>query len=191
MIRIAVAGVLGYETVCGLLREHQEELENRFSKHFLRSVRRTGLYAVEKEKAQPKDSEGLLYTAPIEEGGLLASLWKACEDLKEEPYGWAQGYTGCEVDLEKVPIRQEITEICELYRENPYEVPSEGAWLVIWEEDREEDLPKSTLYMIEQSAIIGKLTKKNRRILYENGRIRYLTPPGRQKKDIMNRKNEV
>ena len=198
MIRISIAGVLGYEAAYRLLKEHRKELEKRFAGFFIRRVEGLAFLNIpEQEILQPAGSEAA-YVYPIGEGGLFAALWNACEELSHGDYPWAAGYTGCEVDLEAVPVRQEVTEICELYQENPYEVSSAGAWLIIWKEDnteeteeKEEKRKKSGLCIQEQSVIIGKLTKNCRRTVQLNGRVRFLTPPDRQSKDIDNRKSEV
>ena len=193
MIRIAALGVLGAETALRLLEEHRTELENRFSGYFIRRCEDLGAKAVREQEILPsgcKIPDGF-YFIPIGEGGLFAALWKACEELQGEEFPWTGKTIGCEVDLETVPVMQEVTEICELYQEDPLETPSAGAWLLIWEEEKEDALKDTVLCIPDQSAIIGKLTQKNRRVVYLGDRTRFLTPPDRQKKDLDNTKNEV
>ena len=193
MIRIAVLGVLGAETALRLLEEHKKVLENRFSGYFIRRCKGLGAKAVREQEIMPsggKIPDGFYFT-PIGEGGLFGALWKACEELQQDMYSWTGKSIGCEVDLETVPVAQEVTEICELYREDPLETSSEGAWLLIWEEEKEDALKDSGLCIPEQSAIIGKLTQKKRRVVFLGDRTRFLTPTERQKLDMQNTKNEV
>lgn len=152
-----------------------------------------------------------VYITTISEGGLFAALWRACESLKkimdsckaagQSPAGEVPGRencsakkvmnassVGCEVDLNSICIRQEVIEISELYDENPYESPSNGAWVIVWDEDMEEALPEHLQHLLKAANTIGRITKKNDRILIDGDSVRFLTPPARQAKDIKDRK---
>ena len=191
MIQIGIQGVLGYEAAERLFAEHRKELEKRFAGFFIKRFEELKDRNIPEQEVLRLAVSGKVYAAPIGEGGLFGALWKACEDLEKGSCPWAEGYHGCEVDLEKVPVMQEVTEICELYGENPFEAPSAGAWLFIWDDGAEASDEKSVLCIQEQSAIIGKLTKNCRRTVSAGDSIRFLTPPGRQQKDMANRKSEV
>lgn len=143
------------------------------------------------------DDNFKVYITTISEGGLFAALWRACEDLKLILNGeQAAGKTavagkravGCEVDLNSICIRQEVIEISELYDENPYEAPSEGAWLILWDEEQEDNLPEHLRDIIKKANTIGRITNKNDRILTGAESVRFLTPPVRQQKDIRDRR---
>lgn len=190
MIQIGIAGVLGFEAAERLLQEHREELEKRFAGFFIRRFEELKNRNIPESKAALAASEGV-YMTPVGEGGLFAALWRACEELDSEAFPWASGFRGCEVDLYRIPVMQEVTEICELYEEDPYEAPSAGAWLIIWDDSEEASVENSVLCIQEQSAIIGKLTKNCRRVVLAGDKTRFLTPPDRQQKDLANRKNEV
>lgn len=189
MIKIGAAGLLGYETALKLFREHEEEIRNRFSKRFVKDF--IGL-----SRDVPEMNENCIRCHDsficrifeISQGGLLGTLWAACDELEA-----ALGRKiGCRIYPDSFPVRQEVVEICELFDEDPFEVPSEGAFITIWDEEAferyEEKLSSDTcLRMIRQSVIIGVLTNDNKRLLLSDGRERYLTPAGRQLKDIANR----
>lgn len=55
-----------------------------------------------------------------EEGGILSGLWKMAE---------ASG-VGLDVDLRRIPIRQETIEVCERLDVDPYKLESEGTVLL-------------------------------------------------------------
>ena len=181
MRSIALCGLLGYETALSLFCEHEAELRSRFSHRFLEGFRKLEKKAV---CIGLSDLPGCR-VFEIGEGGLYGALWRACEESG----------SGCRVELLQVPVRQEIVEICELYGEDPYAVPSAGCFLVIREEETVAEVAaegqKELLSILEESVIIGKLTSDGRRVLVWDDMVRYLTPPQRQRKDIMDRKNEV
>jgi hydrogenase maturation factor len=53
-------------------------------------------------------------------GGVEAGLWLMGEKLQ----------SGLDIDLRKIPIRQETVEICEVLGLDPYVLPGGGAWLI-------------------------------------------------------------
>ena len=203
MIRIGIFGSLGYERAEELLRSHKEELEERFSGRFLEGFRQLAEtrcepilssdhtpeegYAGVPEAQEDASSAPLFRLFPIGEGGLFAGLWKLCEEVSDPA---DRPDTGCRVDVLQVPVPQEVVEICELYDENPYEVSSPGCFLVVWDEERQSELPKDCLRIIEKSVMIGRLTADHRRVLVIADRTRFLTPPERQRKDMENRRAE-
>jgi len=180
MTLIGLYGLLGYETANELFRQHEEELKLRFSRRFSEDFRKLSKQVGSLQRLEAAQ----LRAFAIGEGGLFGTLWNLCEQL---------GGAGCSVELLNVPVRQEVVEICERYNENPYEVPSAGCYLFLWEEGPETsgELSKERLSILRESAMIGKLTNDGRRVLVWEDSIRYLTPPARQKKDILDRKNEA
>lgn len=202
MIKIGITPGLGTEIAADLLKKHREELEKRFSASFLhkfeewmKSPDGNTSARVLSDGKKVRDSH-LLFQSSVKEGGLYAALWAACDELQKNDFnGHSAGSpVGCFIDPEKVPLRQEIIEICELYGENPYECSSEGTRLLVWEE---EQMPETGLTANpgeegcsrrNSIAVIGWLTKGKERILSYPEGIRYLTPPARQQKDMEDRR---
>ena len=56
----------------------------------------------------------------ITEGGVFGALWEMAEGAG----------TGLDVDLRKIPIRQETVEICEFFGVNPYLIMSSGSMMI-------------------------------------------------------------
>ena len=56
----------------------------------------------------------------VTEGGIFGALWEMAE---------ASG-VGLEIDLKKIPIRQETVEVCEFFGVNPYLLISSGCMLM-------------------------------------------------------------
>ena len=56
----------------------------------------------------------------VTEGGIFGALWELAE---------ASG-VGLEIELKKIPLKQETVEICEFFGINPYELISSGVMLM-------------------------------------------------------------
>ncbi|MCM1263153.1 MAG: AIR synthase family protein [Butyrivibrio sp.] len=101
----------------------------------------------------------------ISQGGIFGALWEM-----------AQGAgVGLEIDLKKLPIRQETVEICEFFDLNPYELLSGGSLLMTTDDGvgLSEDLKEMGI----PAVIVGKTTAGNDRVLYNEGEKRFLEPP--------------
>lgn len=93
----------------------------------------------------------------MNEGGLFESLWEMAERTR----------MGFEIDLNKVPIKQETVEICELYSLNPYELNSKGTLLIVTTHER---MIFNALENIDvNAAVVGNLTHNKDKILKHNG----------------------
>ena len=109
-----------------MLYEKEKEVRERFVPVFLSKLynSKNDLFAVRAaEKAAGFHAD---FVKPVTEGGVFGALWELAEETK----------TGYEVDLKKFPIRQDVIEICELFRLNPYQMASGGCLLVILEDGR-------------------------------------------------------
>ena len=82
---------------------------------------------------------------------------------------------GIEVDLKKIPVRQETVEICEVLGVNPYELYGAGALLIV------SDKGNQLLHELEKqqipAAIIGKVTKENGKVILNGEEVRFLDRP--------------
>lgn len=102
----------------------------------------------------------------VTEGGIFGALWEI---------GAASG-VGIEVDLKKIPIRQETVEICECFDINPYMLISSGSMLIA--------TPKGNLMVDElkkagiAAAVIGRAVEGNDRVVANGEERRFLEPAG-------------
>ena len=101
----------------------------------------------------------------VSRGGIFSALWELAE----------KGNVGIEVDLKKIPIRQETIEICEVLGVNPYELYGAGAMLIV------SDKGNQLLYELEKqqipATIIGKITEENGKVILNGEEVRYLDRP--------------
>ena len=103
----------------------------------------------------------------VAEGGIFGALWDMAEAAN----------TGLEIDFRKIPVKQEIIEICEMFDVNPYKLESSGALLMATDDgDR---LVKELAQIGVPATIIGRATDGNDRILNNQDEKRYLDTPQR------------
>ena len=127
-------------------------------------INRTIEYSEKKYEAPNSDSikDYADYVWKISDGG----VFKALRDMSDN-YG-----TGISVWLDKISIRQETIEICEVYDINPYMLNGTGTSLIISEHGNE--LVRSLQGKGIHAAIIGHTTNNNDKIIINNNEIRYL-----------------
>ena len=82
---------------------------------------------------------------------------------------------GLDVDLKKIPIRQETVEVCEQFGLNPYLLMSSGAMLIGTEQG--EILVRKLQEAGIPGTVIGQAVEGSSRILRNGEEIRYLDRP--------------
>lgn len=150
----------------GLIIKGKEELQKRFGKDFLDRAESYGRDINCLPGAAIAWENGVAALHNVSAGGIFGALWELGE----------QCGTGLEVDLKKIPIRQETVEICEYYDENPYMIASEGVLLIV---------ASSGSRLVRQfeeagivAAVIGQIREDQDRIVRNGEEIRFLVPPG-------------
>lgn len=103
----------------------------------------------------------------VSEGGIFAALWDMAE----------AGKVGLDIDFKKIPVRQEIIEICEIFDANPYELESCGALLMT--ADNGHDIIKILSDAGIKASVIGRTTADHNKILRNDDEVRYLDTPNR------------
>ena len=101
----------------------------------------------------------------LSQGGIFNALWEMAD----------QAGVGLEVDLKKIPVRQETIEICEYFDINPYYLYSAGALLVGTAHGE-----ALVSYLGAQgipASVIGRVTDGNDRVIRNGSEQRYLDHP--------------
>ena len=98
-------------------------------------------------------SSGVSAMHDVTEGGIFGALWEMAE---------ASG-VGLDVDLKKIPVRQETIEICEFYGINPYRLISSGSMLMATTDGNKmvRELEKAGIHAV----VIGKVTEGKDRVI--------------------------
>lgn len=148
-----------------LASDKERELCRRFPASMIRTAQAFNQYISTDRECRIASRRGAAAIYPLGDGGILNGLWYLAEQKR----------AGLEVDLRKIPIRQETVEICEFFGLNPYYMDSTGALLILAENGAEilNDLRREEIC----GAVIGNIAKGNDRILYNQGNIRYLDRP--------------
>lgn len=155
----------GLEGTSILAKERERELLTRFSAPFVETAKSMDAYISVLSEAAVAVLSGVSAMHDVTEGGVFGALWELAE---------ASG-VGLDIDLKKIPIRQETVEICEFFGINPYGLISSGCMLMA-ARDGNALLAELTAAKIP-AAVIGKATAGNDRILWNEDEKRFLEPP--------------
>ena len=162
---IVVTKWIALEGTAILAKEHTQRLLSRFPGHFLETAKGFDRYLSVVKEAMIASDCGVHAMHDVTEGGIFGALWEVAE---------ASGI-GLDVDVKKIPIRQESVELCEFFGLNPYELISSGCMLIATPDGtglvsalEREGIP---------AAIVGKAVEGNARVLRNGEEIRYLEPP--------------
>lgn len=162
---IVVTKWLGLEGTSIIAKEKEQELSDRFSPGFLREAQQFDRYLSVVPEAAVAVKSGVTAMHDVTEGGIFGALWEMAE---------ASG-VGLEIDLQKLPIRQETVELCEYYGLNPYELISSGSMLMASANGY--DLARALEQAGIPAVVVGKATAGNDRLIWNGGEKRYLEPP--------------
>lgn len=165
--KIYITKWIGLEGGYQLYRMKKEELEKRFPGSFFDLFDRIPMMYDITEEAEIACQNGVTYLHNLSNGGVMNALWELS----------VKGKCGIKVDFKKIPVRQEIIEVCEYFDLNPYRMLSGGSLLMTAPAEydivnvlNEHDIP---------TALIGEVTDDNDKIIMNEDEVRYLDTPGR------------
>lgn len=162
---LVVSKWIGMEGALLLVNAKEEELQTRYPYAMLDRVKAMEHEMTVLTEAATAVKSDVSAMHDLSEGGILGGLWE-----------FAQKHSvGLEIDLKKIPVKQEIIEICEFYELNPYALRSGGSLLMavnngsnlVWE------LNKLGI----EASVIGRITDGNDRIILNQEEKRYLDLP--------------
>ena len=162
---IVVSKWIGIEGTVILAKERERELRGRYATTFIDRSKDLDAYISVLSEAAVAARSGVSAMHDVTEGGIFGALWEMAE---------ASG-VGLEIDLKKIPVRQETIEICEFFGLNPYELISGGSMLTAAEDGNQlvHELEKAGI----PAAVIGKAMTGNDRVLRNEEERRFLEPP--------------
>ena len=156
---------IGISDTARLAQEKEEELLSRYPLFFIKSAQNLEqFYSVIPEAATAVKS-GVSAMHDVAGGGIFGALWELGERFD----------VGLQVELKKIPIKQETVEVCEFFGYNPYEIRSDGALLMITDDSHTliEALAKQGI----AAAVIGVTTDGNDKVILNDDEKRFLEPP--------------
>lgn len=155
----------GLEGTAILANDKKEELLTKYTREFIdQGQSLMNCISVVKEAKIGREM-GVTAMHDVTEGGVFGALWEMAEASN----------VGLEIDIKKIPIKQETVEICEFFDLNPYLLISSGCLMMATDRGNElvEALEKEGI----EAAVIGKIIKGRERIIRNEEERRYLEPP--------------
>ncbi len=162
---IVVSKWIALEGTARLAEQHRERLLERLPARMIDEAAAFDRYLSVIPEAATAMKSGVCGMRSLSQSGILAGLWEMAQEAG----------VGLESDLRKIPVRQETIEICEFFGENPYELASGGCLLMTAENGNR--LVEALMREGIPAAVIGRTTRGNERVLYNQGRKSYLNKP--------------
>ena len=153
---------VGLEGTAILAKEKEAELRSRYAQPFIDKAKTFSQMMSILPEAAVAVQSGAGAMHDVSEGGVFGALWELAESSG----------VGLEIDLKKIPIRQETIEICEYFDINPYKLLSGGSLLIATEDGNGlvVELEKAGI----PAVVIGKATDSNDRVLLNEDERRFL-----------------
>lgn len=153
---------IGLEGTAILAKERETELRSRYAQPFIDKAKTFSQMMSIIPEAAVATQSGAGAMHDVSEGGVFGALWELAESAG----------VGLEIDLKKIPIRQETVEICEYFDINPYKLLSGGSLLIATEDGNGlvMELEKANI----PAVVIGKATDNNDRVLLNEDERRFL-----------------
>lgn len=161
---LVVTKWVGLEGTAIAAKEKEQELLSRFPAYLLEEAKGFDRYLSVLPEAAVAIKSGACAITDVSEGGIFGALWEMGESAG----------VGLEIELKKIPIRQETVEICNHLDLNPYELLSAGSLLIASDDgyllaDR---LKKSGI----PAAVVGRAVAGNDRVILNGDEKRFLGP---------------
>ena len=162
---IVITKWIGLEGTAIIAKEKEKELLGRYPRSLLDTAKSFDQYLSVLPESRIGVKLGVHAMHDVTEGGIFGALWEMAESSG----------VGLEIDLKKIPVKQETIEICEFYGINPYGLISSGSLLMavpdgnqmVWE------MEKAGIHAVA----VGKAVSGNDRVLVNEGERRFLEPP--------------
>lgn len=162
---VVVTKWIGLEATTILAKEREEELRKRFPAGIVDTAVSFDQYLSVVPESKIAMGHGVTAMHDITEGGVFGALWEMASGAG----------VGLEVDLKKIPIRQETVEICQYFDLNPYQIMSSGSMMIVTDDGHE--LVRKLEAAGIHAAVVGRTNSSNDRILRNGEDVRYLDKP--------------
>lgn len=161
---VVVSKWIGLEGTSVLAREKEEALLTKYPVRFMEEAKEFDRFLSIVPEAATAGKSGVCAMHSVQEGGIFGALWEMAEGAG----------VGLEIDLKRIPVRQETIEVCEFFELNPYELASGGCLLMT--ADNGYDLVRALEEKHIPATVIGKTTDNNDRVVINEEERRFLEP---------------
>lgn len=162
---IVVSKWIALEGTSIIAKEKEKELLEKFPAYMVEEAKKFDRFLSIIPEAATAAKSGVSIMHDVTEGGIFGALWEVAESAG----------VGLEVDLKKLPIKQETVEICNYFNINPYELISSGSLLMA--ADNGFDLVKALEKESIHAVVVGKIKEGNDRVIMNEEERRFLEPP--------------
>lgn len=169
---VVVTKWVGMEGTAILAEKKEKELLSRYPAYLVDEAKSFGRQLSVIPEAATAGKSGISAMHDAAEGGIFGALWEI---------GQSSG-VGLEIDLKKLPIRQETVEVCNHLDVNPYELKSGGSLVIVTEKGS--DLVRILEAEGIPAVVVGKTTAGNDRVILNEEERRFLEP---MRQDQLNR----
>lgn len=145
--------------------EKREEIISRLPAYYVDEAKELNMfYSIAKEAAVAVKSSGTIAMHDVSGGGIFTALWELGEKLG----------LGCQIELGRIPVRQETIEVCEFFDINPYRLKGDGSLLIVT--DNAEELIAILEAEEIAATVIGHTTECIDRVVIRDDETRFLEP---------------
>lgn len=162
---IVVSKWVGLEGTSIIAKEKATELLTKYPSHLVEEAKAFDRFLSIVPEAATAVKSGVTAMHDVTEGGIFGALWELAESSG----------VGLEIDLKRIPIRQETIEVCEFFELNPYELISSGSLIMVTDDGF--DLVRKLEQEHIPAAVIGKVREGNDRVVINDDERRFLEPP--------------
>lgn len=162
---VVVSKWIGLEGTSILAKEKEALLLQKFPAYLVKEAKGFDRFLSVVPEAATAIKSGVRAMHDVTEGGIFGALWELAEGSG----------VGLEINLKKIPVKQETIEICNYLDINPYELISSGAMLMT--ADNGHDLVRELEKEGIHASVIGKVTDNNDRVVINEEERRFLEPP--------------
>lgn len=162
---IVITKWIGLEGTSIAAKEREDVLLEKFAPSFVQTAKDFDRYLSVVPEAKIAGAWGVSAMHDITEGGVFGALWEM---------GSGSG-VGLDIDLKRIPIRQETVEICEALGLNPYILMSSGSMMIAADDGH--GLVRKLAQEGIPASVVGKATAGKDRILRNGEDTRYLDKP--------------
>ncbi|MBD5489624.1 MAG: hydrogenase maturation factor [Lachnospiraceae bacterium] len=162
---IVVSKWIGLEGTIRLAKEHGEELCARYPARMIEEAAAFDKYLSIIPEAATAVKSGVCGMHDVSRGGIFGALWEMAQ----------RAGVGLEIDLKRIPVKQETIEICEFYGLNPYELLSGGSLIMTAKDGTA--LVSALAGEGIPAVVVGRTTDGNDRVIFNEEEKRYLDKP--------------
>lgn len=156
---------IGIGGIQHIIKHSKEEILSKYNMDFIDKAMGNKEDMSILPEAEIAKKAGVHCMHDVSQGGIFAALWDMAQ---------ASG-VGIDIDLRKIPVKQEIIEICEMYDINPYQFQSAGCLLMTFADGY--GIVDILANVGIKASVIGKTISGNDKIIHNLDEVRYLDLP--------------